>query len=146
MKTLNKVMLIGSCGRDPEVRSTAGGAVVANVSIATSERFKDKQGQWQETPEWHNLVAFGRTAEVIRDYVTKGSPIHVEGRLQTSSWEDKTSGQKRYKTEIVVDNLILLGGRAEGSGKAPRAASTSSAPSYSPFEQQGEIDESDIPF
>lgn len=119
--------------------------MVANVSIATSERFKDKQGQWQETPEWHNLVAFGRTAEVIRDYVTKGSPIHVEGRLQTSSWDDKTSGQKRYKTEIVVDNLILLGGRSEGSGKAPKAASTSSTPSWEEVGSQ-EISDDDIPF
>lgn len=139
MKTLNKVMLLGSVGKDPEIRATGGGAVVANLSIATSERFKDKQGNWQDSTEWHSLVAFARTAEVIRDYVKKGTPIHVEGRLQTRSWDQ--DGQKRYRTEIVIDNLILLGA---GKGQ-PAVAKPASTPSWDDVGSQS-ITDDDIPF
>lgn len=123
--------LIGSAGRDPEVRAIGSG-YVADLSLATTHRFK-KDDKWQESTDWHALVAYGRTAEVIRDYVKKGSPLHVEGRLQTRSWDDKASGQKRYKTEIVVEELILL-----GSGGTKKE---SSQPSYSPFQSQPATDD-----
>lgn len=135
MKTLNRVFLVGSVGRDPEIKEVINTlrTTVASLSLATSERHKDKAGNWAEETTWHSLVAFGRTAEVIRDYVSKGSSIHVEGRLQTQSWDDKKSGQKRYKTQIVIENLILL-----GSGK--KAEPQSKVADASPF------DNSDIPF
>ncbi len=113
-KSVNKVILLGNVGKDPEIKATGSGVVVATFSIATSERFKDKTGNWQDRTEWHNLVAYQRTAEIIRDYVKKGNKLYVEGRLQTSSWDDKTTGQKKYKTEIIVSDLSLLSGRGEG--------------------------------
>ncbi|MBW1714032.1 MAG: single-stranded DNA-binding protein, partial [Deltaproteobacteria bacterium] len=97
---INKVILIGNLGADPEMRYTAGGTPVANFRLATSERFKDASGEWQERTEWHRVVFFGRTAEVCGEYLTKGRQVYVEGRLQTRSWEDK-EGQTRYTTEIV---------------------------------------------
>jgi single-strand DNA-binding protein len=140
---MNKVMLLGSVGRDPEIRATASGSVVASLSIATSERFKDKQGNWQDSTEWHSLVAFARTAEVIRDYVKKGTPIHVEGRLQTRSWDQ--DGQKRYRTEIVIDNIILLGGKEAGGAKTERTSSKPSTPSWEDVGSQP-ITDDEIPF
>jgi single stranded DNA-binding protein len=93
-KTVNKVILLGNVGKDPEIKSTNGGTLVANLSLATAERFKDKEGEWQERAEWHNLVAYARGAEILRDYVKKGSKLYVEGRLTTRSWDDKDSGKK----------------------------------------------------
>jgi single-strand DNA-binding protein len=87
---------------------------VAKFSIATNESYKDKAGQWQERTEWHNIVAWQRLAEIVGEYVKKGSKLYIEGRLQTSSWDDKETGQKKYKTEIVANELVLLGGRGEG--------------------------------
>lgn len=113
-KTVNKVLLLGNVGKDPEIASTNGGTLVAKLSLATSERFKDKQGEWQERTEWHNLVAYARGAEILRDYVRKGSKLYVEGRLTTRSWEDKESGRKIYRTEIVVGDISLLPG-SDGS-------------------------------
>jgi single-strand DNA-binding protein len=115
-KSVNKVILLGNVGKDPEIRSTGSGMTVANFSIATSERIKGADGQWTDKTEWHSLVAFQRTAEIIRDYVKKGTKLYIEGRLQTSSWDDKTSGQKKYRTEIIVGDLSLLSGRGEGEG------------------------------
>jgi len=113
MKTLNKVMLLGAVGRDPEMKATGGGTLVANFSLATSDRRKDPAGNWVDETTWHNLVAFGKTAEVVRDYVTKGKPVHVEGKIKTRSWDDKETGKKQYRTEVIVDSLILLGGNKE---------------------------------
>jgi single-strand DNA-binding protein len=113
-KTVNKVLLLGNVGKDPEIASTNGGTLVAKLSLATSERFKDKQGEWQERTEWHNLVAYARGAEILRDYVKKGSKLFVEGRLTTRSWEDKESGKTIYRTEIVVGDISLLSG-SDGS-------------------------------
>ena len=121
-KSVNKVILLGNVGKDPEIRSTPSGTMVATFGLATSDRYQDPQGNWQDRTEWHNLVAFKRTAEIIRDYVKKGSKLYVEGSLRTSNWEDKTSGQKRYKTEIIVSDLSLLSGRDEGSGGYSRGA------------------------
>ncbi|MGI4853283.1 MAG: single-stranded DNA-binding protein [Janthinobacterium lividum] len=115
-KGVNKVMLLGNVGKDPEMRATQGGMVIAQFSLATADRAKDQTGNWVDKTEWHNLVCFGRTAEIVRDYVKKGSQIFIEGKIQTRSWDDKESGQKRFKTEILVNDLSLLGGRGEGGG------------------------------
>ena len=112
-KSVNKVILVGNLGKDPEVKYTPSGMPVAKFSIATNESYKDKNGQWQERTEWHNIVAFQRLAEVVGEYVKKGTKVYIEGRLQTSSWDDKETGQKRYKTEILANDLVLLGGRGE---------------------------------
>ena len=160
-KGVNKVFLLGNVGKDPEIRTTAGGMTVASFSLATAERAKDQQGNWADKTEWHNLVCFQRTAEVVRDYVKKGTQIFVEGKIQTRSWDDKESGQKKYKTEILVNELSLLGGRGAegGSGGGSYERSSSSAGSYSgsrssssapsapsnDYADQGITDE-DIPF
>ncbi len=150
-KGVNKVLLLGNVGKDPEIRSTAGGMTVASFSLATADRAKDAQGNWADKTEWHNLVCFQRTAEIVRDYVKKGSQIFVEGKIQTRSWDDKESGQKRYKTEILVNELSLLGkpGGGEGGGsysKSSSAASSGSAPASQPdYADQG-ITDDDIPF
>jgi len=156
-KSVNKVILLGNVGKDPEIRSTPGGTLVATLGLATSDRQKDAQGNWQDRTEWHNLVAFNRTAEIIRDYVKKGSKLFVEGSLRTSNWEDKETKAKRYRTEIIVNDLSLLSGREEGStGGYSRAASPASSaasfdqrpPAAAPddYAQQAEISDDDIPF
>lgn len=158
-RTVNKVTLLGNVGKDPEIRSTPGGTMVANLTLATSDRQKDAQGNWQDRTEWHNLVAFTRTAEIIRDYVKKGSKLFIEGKIQTRSWDDKESGQKRYRTEIIVNELVLLSGREEGSGGGQggysRASSSSSSASFDQrpsaggsddYAQSAEISDDDIPF
>ena len=141
--------------KDPEIRSTAGGAIVANFTLATSDRFQDAQGNWQDRTEWHTLVAFKRTAEIIRDYVKKGSKLYVEGKLQTRSWDDKETGAKKYRTEIVVFDLSLLSGREDGgsgSGGYSRSSGSSSNTEQRPpaghdeYSQSAEISDDDIPF
>ena len=159
-KSVNKVILLGNVGKDPEIRSTGGGTMVANFTLATSDRFQDASGNWQDRTEWHNLVAFKRTAEIVRDYVKKGTKLYIEGKIQTRSWDDKESGQKKYRTEILVNDLSLLSGREEGgssSGGYSRGASSGSSSSAS-FDQrqpsggadeyanQAEISDDDIPF
>ena len=153
-KSVNKVFLLGNVGKDPEIRSTGGGAMVANFTLATSDRFQDQQGNWQDRTEWHNLVAFKRTAEIVRDYVKKGSKLYIEGKIQTRSWDDKESGQKKYRTEIIVNDLSLLSGREDGStsgGGYSRQSSASSnhdqrpAPAHDDYSQT-EISDDDIPF
>jgi single-strand DNA-binding protein len=153
-KSVNKVILLGNVGKDPEIRSTGGGTMVANLTLATSDRFQDAQGNWQDKTEWHNLVAFKRTAEIIRDYVKKGSKLYIEGKIQTRSWDDKETGAKRYRTEIIVNDLSLLSGREEGSGGYSRTnqqASSASMDQRAPapadeYSQQAEISDDDIPF
>jgi single-strand DNA-binding protein len=154
-KSVNKVILLGNVGKDPEIRSTPGGTMVANFTLATSDRQKDAQGNWQDRTEWHNLVAFGRTAEIIRDYVKKGAKLFIEGKIQTRSWDDKESGQKRYRTEIIVNDLSLLSGREEGAGAGGYSRGSSSGASgydqrtpsgTDEFAQAAEISDEDIPF
>jgi len=111
MSTLNKAMILGRLGRDPEVRYTSGGAPVANISIATNSRSKDKSGEWQDVTEWHRIVLFNKNAETAEKYLKKGGSVYIEGRIQTRSWEDQQSGQKRYSTEIIADQLKMMGGR-----------------------------------
>lgn len=113
-KSLNKVMLIGNLGKDPEVKYTPQGTPVAKLTLATNERYKDKEGQWQDRTEWHNVVLWSRLAEIAGEYLKKGSKVYVEGRLQTRSWDDKQTNQKKYMTEVVANDLLLLGGRGEG--------------------------------
>lgn len=116
MASLNKVMLIGNLGKDPEVRAIPSGVKVANFPIATSESYTNKDGQRVEKTEWHNIVLWRGLAEVAEKYLKKGNPVFIEGKLQTRSWEDQ-NGQKRYMTEIVADNMTMLGGRrGEGGG------------------------------
>ena len=120
-KSVNKVILLGNVGKDPEIRSTTGGTLVANLSLATSERYKDKGGEWQERTEWHNLVSYARGAEILRDYVKKGAKLFVEGRITTRSWDDKETGKKAYRTEIVVSEISLLS-PADGSNGRPASS------------------------
>jgi single-strand DNA-binding protein len=129
-KGVNKVFLLGNVGKDPEIRSTAGGMTVASFSLATAERAKDAQGNWADKTEWHNIVCFQRTAEVVRDYVKKGTQLFIEGKIQTRSWDDKTSGEKKYKTEILCNELTLLGGKPSGEGAGAGGYSKSSSASY----------------
>jgi single-strand DNA-binding protein len=114
MGSVNKVILVGNLGRDSELRYTPGGAAVATLNLATTEVWNDKQGQKQEKTEWHRIVLWGKQAESLQEYLTKGKQIYVEGRLQTRQWDDK-DGNKRYTTEIKADRITLLGG-AGGSG------------------------------
>ena len=147
---LNKVILLGNVGKDPEIRTTQGGMTVASFSLATAERAKDQQGNWTDKTEWHNLVAFQRTAEIIRDYVKKGSKLYIEGRIQTRSWDDK-DGQKKYRTEIIVNDLVLLSGRGEGESGGYSRSSQNQYDQRPPaaaddLVQSTEITDDDIPF
>ncbi len=151
-KSVNKIILLGNVGKDPEFRATASGTTVANFSLATTDRTKDATGNWTDRTEWHNLVAFQRTAEIVRDYVKKGSKLYIEGKIQTRSWDDKTSGEKKYRTEVLVNELVLLSGRGEGGegGNYNRGASSSydqRSPTHSDdLVNSTEITDDDIPF
>lgn len=157
---INKVILIGNLGGDPEVKYTAGGSAVTNVTIATSENWKDKTtGENQERTEWHRVVFFGKLAEIAGEYLKKGSQVYVEGRLQTRKWQDK-EGQDRYTTEIVANEMQMLGGRgggaasggmesnraAAGEAPAPRAAPAPARASGGKATAAVEDFDDDIPF
>ena len=115
---VNKVILIGNLGADPETKSMPSGTQVANIRVATSESFKDKQtNEWQERTEWHNVAMFGRLAEVAGEYLRKGSQVYIEGRLRTRKWQDK-QGNDRYSTEVIASEMQMLGGRGGGAGAA----------------------------
>ena len=157
-KSVNKVILLGNMGKDPEIKALPSGATVANFTLATTERYKDKSGEWQDRTEWHNLVAYQRAAEIIRDYTEKGSKLYVEGKLSTRSWEDKESGKTIHRTEIVALDIGLLssknGGSQGGGGDrnssrekagARSGSRTQGGYDYSPGDGLG-IDSSDIPF
>ena len=139
--TVNKVILVGNLGSDPEVKTTPSGAEVANFSLATSESWTDKaSGEKQTKTEWHRLVLWRRLAEVAGQYLKKGAKIYVEGKLETRSWEDK-EGQKRFTTEVVVHQLEMLGGdRQEGS------AQQHEQPAPAPYVASGSSDDDDLPF
>ena len=113
--SVNKVILIGNLTRDPEVRTTASGQPVANLGLATNRTFKDRDGNRQEKVEFHNIVLWGRQAELAQQYLSKGRSVYIEGRLETSSWDDKQTGQKRYKTEVIGEVMQFLGGRQDGA-------------------------------
>lgn len=134
MSGVNKVILVGRLGADPEVRYTSGGTAVAKFNLATSESYKDKEGSKQEKTEWHRVVAFGKLGEICGEYLSKGKQVYVEGKLQTRSWEDK-EGNKRYTTEVNINNMVMLGS-GEGGAKEFSASA----------EPQGGPSEDDIPF
>jgi len=140
-KSVNKVILVGNAGQDPKVKYTASGVPVAKVSLATNERFKDRNEQWQDRAEWHSIVAWQRLAEIVGEYVRKGSNIYVEGKLQTSTWEDKQTGEKRYRTEIVAREILLLSSRENG----PEGRQTKAGEESTPDSVPTPVDD-DIPF
>ncbi len=158
-KGINKALLLGHVGKDPEIRSTNSGTIVATFSLATADRQKDSSGNWTDRTEWHHLVAFNRTAEVIRDYVKKGTQLFIEGKIQTRSWDDKATGEKKYRAEVLIDQLTLLGGTQSrekrdpgyGGGKDHSAGQSSSfsrpasSAGLNDYAYQG-ISDDDIPF
>jgi single-strand DNA-binding protein len=125
-RSLNKVMLIGNLGKDPELRYTPSGVAVATFTVATNESWKDQDGNMQERTEWHNIVAWRKLAEVCGEWLKKGKKVYVEGRIQTRSYDDKNTGAKKYMTEIVLDSMIMLDGR--GGGEAPSQPTAVAAP------------------
>jgi single-strand DNA-binding protein len=146
---LNKVMIIGRLTRDPEMRTTPNGANVASFSVATGFTWTDASGQKKEQTEFHNVVAWRKLADIVAQYLKKGSQVYIEGRLQTRSWDDKTSGQKRYRTEIVADNMIMLGRprsseMSEARSNEVRAAGAQPEPKSDTPDIQ--IEDSDLPF
>ena len=143
---INKVILVGNLGADPETRYTASGSAVTNIRLATTESWRDRQsGDRQEKTEWHRVVFFNRLAEVAGEYLRKGSQVYVEGKIQTRKWQDQ-SGQDRYTTEIVANEMQMLGGRAGAGDAAPAAGGfRDSQPAPSP-EQNQDFEEDDIPF
>jgi single-strand DNA-binding protein len=142
-KSINKVILIGNVGKDPEVKYTTSGVALAKFSLATNEKFKDKSGEWQERTEWHNVLAWQRLAEIVGEHVQKGTKLFIEGRLQTSSWEDRNSGEKKYRVEIVARDIVLLGSREADSDGDRGQAEEEREPVHA---GAGEITDEDIPF
>ena len=140
-KSVNKVILVGNVGNDPDIRYTRSGVPAANFSLATNERFKDRDEQWQDRTEWHSIVAWQRLAEIVGEYVRKGTKLYIEGKLQTTSWQDRQRGEKKYRTEIVARDLILLGSRGNGQNAVAPATRDESDTDPSP----AVVDE-DIPF
>jgi single-strand DNA-binding protein len=145
MGSVNKVILVGNLGRDAELRYTPGGSPVATLNLATTEVWNDKAGQRQERTEWHRVVLWGKTAESLNEYLTKGKQIYVEGRLQTRQWDDK-DGNKRYTTEIRGDRIVLLGGGGMGAGGRQPARVSTGAPDEPMLEPGAELTDDDIPF
>jgi single-strand DNA-binding protein len=154
--SVNKVILVGRLGRDPETRYTSGGQAVANFTLATDETFKDRSGERQKRTEWHRIVLWGKLAEIAQQYLKKGMLVYIEGRIQTRQWEDKRDGQKRTTTEIVGNVMRMLTSRAEGAaagaaaaagagpGRAAEAEFEGALPSEEPAGP--EISDEDIPF
>jgi len=151
---VNKVILVGNLGKDPEVKYTANGAAVANITVATSESWNDKQtGEKQEKTEWHRVVFFRRLAEIAGEYLRKGSQVYIEGKLQTRKWQDQ-NGQDRYTTEIVANEMQMLGGRGGDGGARPQQGGGGGFRSNAPAQQapaqsqpdSGGFDDDDIPF
>jgi len=154
MASVNKVILIGNVGRDPEIRYTQSGEPIANFTLATNEVWNDKSGQKQERTEWHRVEVFGKTAQVVRDYVTKGRPVYIEGSIRYEEWTDK-DGNKRNTTRIRVSGpgsrLVLLGGRGEGGGSRPPSEGGGSRPPSGggpaePPAEDFQASDDDVPF
>ena len=148
---INKVILVGRLGKDPEIRSTPGGTSVAKFTLATDERFTDKAGERQERTEWHNITAWGKLGEICGQYLKKGKLVYIEGSIRTDSWDDKESGQKKYRTEIVAKDMKMLDRRGDeggggggysggGGGYQSRGAKPGPGPDMGPD------DDADVPF
>jgi single-strand DNA-binding protein len=143
-KSVNKVILVGNVGKDPEVKYSPSGTPLAKFSLATNEKYKDRSDEWQERTEWHNIVAWQRLAEIVGEYVKKGAKLYIEGKLQTSSWEDRESGTKKYRTEIVARDVVLLGPHENSSSDdRPSRNGNEHEPAYA---SSPEITDEDIPF
>lgn len=152
-KSVNKVILIGNLGKDPELKHTSGGTAVAKFTLATNERFKDKDGNWQDRTEWHNVTCWSRLAEIAGEYLKKGRTVYIEGSLRTDSWDDKQTGQKRYQTYINASDIVLLGGgRTEDGFGAKNSSRGGDFDQSGPSEfdstpaRSAEITDDDIPF
>jgi single-strand DNA-binding protein len=148
MASVNKVILIGNLGADPETRYLPNGDAVTNIRIATTEAWKDKSGEKQEHTEWHRIAFFGKQAEIAGEYLKKGSPVYVEGRIRTRKWQDK-DGQDRYSTEIVADRMQLLGSRGGGADTIAREPAAAAAAQTKPAPRRDDPFkgvEDDIPF
>jgi len=143
-KSVNKVILVGNVGQDPEVKYTPSGTPVAKFSLATNERFKDRSGEWQDRTEWHSVVAWQRLAEIIGEHVKKGSKLYIEGKLETSSWDDRQSGAKRYRTEIIARDVVLLGPHEDTEENSN--AKTNVREHQHTHTPSSEISDQDIPF
>jgi single-strand DNA-binding protein len=145
--SVNKVILVGRLGRDPETRYTSGGQAVCNFSLATDESYKDRSGERQKRTEWHKIVLWGKLAELGQQYLKKGSQVYIEGRIQSRQWDDK-EGQKRTSFEIVATGMKFLGGRGDGgTGRSPEPEMGHSAAMEEPMGSGGaEISDEDIPF
>ena len=148
MSGVNKVILVGRLGKDPEVRHLESGAAVANFSIATSETYKDKQGNKQETTEWHNIVLWRGLAEIAEKYLTKGNLVYIEGKLKTRNWQDK-DGNTRYTTEVVGDNMTMLGSKNDGDNSSSNANQSARSNTSNQAAEKVELEEDesdDLPF
>ena len=146
MSGVNKVILVGNLGANPEMRFTQAGQAVANLRLATTERWTDRGGQKQEATEWHRVVVWGKQAEIVGQYLTKGRQVYVEGRIRTRQWQDQT-GQKRYTTEIVAQNVQMLGGRGERAPDEMGATVSPEEPAAEPAAADfGSGPDDDIPF
>jgi single-strand DNA-binding protein len=145
-KCVNKVILLGHAGKDPQAHILPSGTLV-NLPLATSERYKDNRGEWQERTEWHNLVGYQRIGEILRDYVRRGSRIFVEGELRTRSWEDRESGQKRFRTEVVVHEISLLSqAAATNSASEPEYHANGNGAVPQEFSGEQEIARDEVPY
>jgi len=146
MKGVNKVILVATCGKDPEMKSMPNGNAVANFSVATSESWKDAQGNKQESTEWHRCVAFGKFAEIIGQYVRKGSKVYLEGKLKTRQWEQ--DGQKRYATEVLVSEMQMLDSKPAGQSEAPVRQDVSTQPRQAGNTKPAfdDFEDTDLPF
>ena len=152
MASVNKVILVGRLGKDPEIRSTPSGTSVAKFSLATDDKYTDRSGEKQERTEWHNIVAWGKLAEICGQYLKKGKLVYIEGSIRTDSWDDKESGQKKYRTEIIANTMQMLDRREEGQGggsysgggySQSRGASKSSSSNSAPDMIE---DDEEVPF
>jgi len=147
--TVNRVILVGRLGKDPEIRSLPSGTSVTKFSIATDERFTDKSGEKQERTEWHNIVAWGKLAEICGQYLRKGKLVYIEGSIRTDSWDDKESGQKKYRTEIIAQNMQMLDKKSddEGGGYSGGGGGYARKPASAPAGRGSEIEDDDeVPF
>jgi single-strand DNA-binding protein len=148
MSGVNKVILVGNLGADPDLRRTPSGTAVSNLRLATTEVFSNREGEKNKRTEWHRVVAFGRLAEICNQYLKKGRQVYIEGRLQTREWEDQ-KGEKRYTTEIVATNMVMLGTRGEGGYTAEETqpeAPAEAAASEPAVQGAGVEEDSDLPF
>ena len=145
-KSLNKVMLIGNLGKDPELRFMSSGVPVATFTMATNESWKDQEGNLQERTEWHNIVAWRKLAEICGEWLKKGKKVYIEGRIQTRSYDDKNTGAKKYMTEIVADSMIMLDGKSAGAPQESSGASQESSGAASAPEPAAGASNDDLPF